>query len=262
MLSMKESMNMYALFLLEKRKFFMKIIILVLLFVISIVNSFAYEVNLNFDVLSQGSDMYACNAGIGKASGPNNLYGGGNFLMANVAVYENPGDDNLPVPRTVSASGSSLLELAPPSGPFNQKISDVKFLLNSEKYGALYFVEICFRSPSFVSEDDSSRYQLDNSVTVKNILGSYAVNAGLEVRAEWYCSNFNDGLPLLIFDSMADMNNGNSLTGFLDYINPGTAIDKCRIRYIFAELTSDSYSRQIQADDAEFTTSTSIYRVE
>ena len=238
----------------------MKRFLVIVLFMISALNVFAYEVNLNFDVLSQGSDMYPCNAGVGEPADV--LDSGSNMVSANVADYFNPGDNNIPVFMVKSSTGPSPVGFSnSTNGAYDQKISDVTFLFNSVSYGARFFVEICFRSPDFVSEDTHSSYQLAHGATFANLIGDYVLKAELRVEVSWLCNDYSD-LVTNILTGVENLHVSSALTGSstVTYDGVGTAIKKCRIHYEFIEQAATL--RDISGDNSTVSTSTSIYRVE
>ena len=146
----------------------------------------AIELTFEFGVLSSGADIYACNAGImhptdrdqvcfirgtGETCDPRGLSGehncvctgrnGGAYLMDYVraeyaeyrgGVREDRGRNSVITQPAVR--GNQFSELFSSKESWQKDLRKLDFKLGSEKYGAKYFVDICYRAPVIPYHED------------------------------------------------------------------------------------------------------------
>ncbi len=189
----------------------------------------AIELKFVFDVNSSGPDVYACNVGL-KHTDPGNqvcyLEGtqtacdpaacadeacltnckctsnnGGEYLMdffnAKHAAWASNGNN---MQTTNRQSGqTAMATLFNDQQAWAHRVGELSFNLGSERYGAEYFVDICYRGPQieYWEKDQKVNFSMvtQTSVTDLNVTPgmSYKALADLATRSEWVCDTQGAG---------------------------------------------------------------------
>lgn len=201
--------------------------ILIALFAIAFVTqSQAIELTFKFQAHSSGPDMYACNAGMthpnpgdqvcyidntttpcdpsacagGKACDQNclctGIRGGSyrmDFMKANYGAWDGP---STPKSLNVQSNPDKFNQLFTDKEAWEKRIDNLNFMLGSERYGAEYFVDICYRGPqinydvnaphSFFAQTTAQDFSLNSGI-------SYLGLSGIVSRIEYTCDMQKEG---------------------------------------------------------------------
>ncbi len=223
----------------------------------------AIENTFTFTVESSGPDMYACNAGIKHVNPAGQV---GYTVGDGVTATTNPGDylqdvmqysfgkydewtdtyTAIHTDKRVRANGSSAFTSVAGAGinttfgayrvngnPQLETLvlKKLNFELSSERYGAEYFVDICYYGPRF--DRGGNYFAADAEVTMTNTFSkNYLVKAGLVAKAELVC----DG-SVKASTAFAPMTSGN-LKSFWNGVNIGEAKKVCVTRFSFKESST------------------------
>ena len=256
----------------------------------------ASAVSLKFDfrVNSSGTSMYACNAGLKHSSyssrvcydrrdlsscsqatcsdgdldcncvctGDNDGNGDGeyrlDFMKVKLANWADNGKRPTGIQNfTVNAGTNSYAVAVADNRKFKKQILDLSYNLGSERYGAKYYVDICFRAPQIDYTNVSGlNWAIKRSVTVTDIAGAntndnfdlnnsavtysdvaYQTLASLEVESALYCKTksgdvvFNEGSGWKDFST-------SQVIKFTDK-NTKEDLKGCYFRYSFQETEVD-----------------------
>ncbi len=164
---------------------------------------------------------------------------------------------------------------------YNKEISKLVFKLGSERYGAEYFVDICFRATQINYPNNVGlTWDVKNAVTVTDIGSSqngsssfdvegnqgtvwykgqtYQNLSGLKVGAHVYCKDKNNRPVINKTFSYSTFSNG-QLKKFLDQ-DTTADLRGCKVRYFFKETNRDGLQsiRKWKKQQARICTYTSI----
>ena len=227
-------------------------------------STFAYQVSLDLDILSQANDMYACGAGIQENA--NDSYSDGDYMTLDVADYASPGAAYTYAATSLEGEPSALgADDYVTVGGFNHRIQNVNLFLNSEGYGTSYYVDICFRSPSYVQYGAAGWYLLSHEASIGAGINprAYSSAAGIQTTVTWECNTFDDAnyfsadLPSSVAVNIAS----STATDELNFHATLGAerLKSCKVRYLFEE-TSVGTARNLHQRTEKFRTLTKIYR--
>lgn len=227
-------------------------------------SAFAIENTFTFTVESSGPDMYACNAGL-KHKNPAGQVGytvgdgttltndGGDYLVDvmqySFGEYDEWTDTYSPIHtnKRVSANGSNSWVAVAYDGQQRTNygfyrvgndpqgntlvLENLKFELSSERYGAEYFVDICYYGPRFHNGAVGTYYGASAQVTMTNTFSKdYLLQANLLVKGRLKC----DG-ALVAETAYAPATSGN-LSVLWNDLNIGSVAKKvCVTRFFFKE---------------------------
>lgn len=277
----------------------------------------AAGVNFHFLVNSSGTQIYPCDAGLYDANAEN----GESWLSANYAAYDGNSviapsawnslylRANLPanlaassthpfktialssgitaIPYTVGPAkfGNVLRDETSTSSSINP--NELTFNLGSQKYGAKYFIDFCFRDSqvAWIPTMTAREYEIVDGVTSTNISSTgsstYWENAILKVQGKIVC----DSAPATITESVSASLDGlsGSSTSVSSSLRPALALavnavqqpvlsttvpfvlnvntdtnNHCVIRYIFSENATNFRHNDLKT--AEFAIALSVTR--
>ena len=208
------------------------------------------------------------------------------YMKASVADWTDNGDIPLEsdiatynVEANESAYNFNTVSGVSTKSVFKQQITDLEFNLGSEKYGAEYYVDICFRATqiTYGYTGSSISWTANGGVTISDIVGdgtdnftfdgtntaSYSTEAyqtlsGLEVKAELVCIA-KDGCQVI-----TDASPYASIPGqYADLVSGSADADlkACKFRYSFKEnvvLSSIDSIRKWKLQRAQICTDSSV----
>ncbi|MEY3902976.1 MAG: hypothetical protein RL189_2282 [Pseudomonadota bacterium] len=273
-------------------------------------NAHAAGVNFHFLVKSSGTQIYPCDAGLYDP----NADLGESWLSAKYAAYDGnkvtsttawnslylPANLTANIPpsalkpfKTVAlnAPGITAADTSVGATKFGNVIQDASsssstalnadeltFNLGSQKYGAKYFIDFCFRDsqvgwlpPTSSSTTPSYQYEITDTVTALKLNPSsdtpaYWANSDLRVRGKIVCDDNIDDIRETIVPDLDGISGSHSssllpATGDVElntvatpvFFTPGSSVGsktpylhtvlptekKCLIRYIFSETSTD-----------------------
>lgn len=215
-----------------------KLSLLVLVLMMSAVNAFAVSLEFSFDVNSSGPSIYPCDAGLKHATHPQRVCydrvtadscnpaacspqaecncvctGGatgsdGEYRMDFMNVSYTPWTENgsvagASVSKTFAAQADVFSRVFP--APLNNKlewdnqITALSFNLGSERYGAEFYLDVCYRGPQIeynhyyqIGTGDAPNFSIKGQATVTDLARNtndikYSQVSGLTVKAQWVC---------------------------------------------------------------------------
>lgn len=271
-------------------------------------NASAISLVFKFDVNSSGPSIYACNAGIKhKKSNPRICYNretlaqcnpnlceegeacncvctgnvltpateGGEWKYDFLAAISADWTDNEELigdttKHNVRANNSSNFSTIFDSDvdAFEKQLTHLEFNLSSERYGAEYFLDVCYRGPQIdffgaselgYPDFDYLAYGIETQVTVTDLTNGdgpkYQDVSDLAVSAEIICDIQGSGshqgggdnsitfesdytkslITNQLFSTNGDVVNGNKKT----LLGPENAPRFCKVRYFFKESNTD-----------------------
>lgn len=202
----------------------MKSLPIVLAFLSS--SAFAVSVQFNFDINSSAPSIYPCDAGLKHEAhttticynretqqsctpGPESQdlncvcsgIGSEEYLMdsmtASVADWSDNGDmstNTLTINRT---SGESTFErLFSGTGEWNKQITSLAFNFASNRYGAEFYLDVCYRGPQVRHSQQGGttpNHLLSLQSTITDLVASYSAASDLHVKAEATCDLQGEG---------------------------------------------------------------------
>ena len=240
-----------------------------LFFVLTALNAQAVSLDFSFDVNSSSASIYPCDAGIrheagagqvcydrrdGQSCNPANICNtnascdcvctgatGGNVpsldtAVATTAAWTENGvgvGNNATVTRSVSAkttNANQFTRLFTGLNEWSNQLTSLSFNLGSAKYGAEYFLDVCYRGPqieyfqAFGGAPSASipafKVKLSaTSTTLASSTSNYETTAGLKVRSEIHCDQQGQG-------SHPNAHNGSGVYGVVAHqltMNPDDA---------------------------------------
>lgn len=233
-------------------------------------NAHAITSEFTFDVLSSGPDIYVCNAGIKhlnpqgtlsdtQGNGTVSTDDPGDYLQ-DVMEYRLGEVDVWDISNVqygsfhrVRANGSNNYRTATgfdatySQDPNKHKIgfdsnteksialTNLKFELSSERFGAEYFVDVCYYGPRFHSGPVGTYFAASAEVTFTNLFNNnYRSLSQLLVKGELYC----DGS--LKKSTNWSSANVSAKTLWNNHNLGGYAPQKCVTRYTFKENTTNN----------------------
>ena len=282
---------------------------LFLMFLFITTNAMAASIEFKFDINSSGPSIYPCDAGLmhephdervcydrvtSDSCNPNNCIdevdcncvctGAGSnngqgeyrldFLNASYADWTENGDTASNVKsKNVAAKDNKFGRVFTGKEEWEKQLTKLSFNLGSERYGAEFYLDICYRGPQIEyhmagSINDTPNFFLKSQATVTDINTNNGLNysslADLQVKAVAICdqqgvgtyvyahdnsNNYDDPLAHQIENSMANFgqyykatnysgfNTGSNLFLIKEYINKlNTKTPRfCKIRYSFKE---------------------------
>jgi len=238
-------------------------------------NANAISLTFKLDIFSSGSDIYACNAGLkhgtyqqrvcyerenpeqscnpalceegqacncvctGAINGEDDGEYRLDYFKASYTDWADHGTVGANFTRKVKEAGkSNFNKLFTNNEAFNKELQSLTFNLGSERYGAVYFLDVCFRATqiSYDYPGSTINWALQRQVTITDLANNgfnYEELSGLQVRAEVACRQKN-GSTLTINDSGWSSFNGNDLINWAKK-NITKDLEKCKVRYYFKE---------------------------
>ncbi len=277
----------------------------------------AIELQFKFDVNSSGPDLYACNVGL-KHQNPGNQVcyiegtqtackpetcqdqacidnckctsaNGGAYLMDFFTVSSGAwgSTGTLPQVTTKKSGNQDFAALFTDTDAWANRIDNLSFNLGSERYGAEYFVDMCYRGPQieYYEKNEIVNFGMlsQTSVTDLNVSPglSYKTLANLATRSDWVCDTQGEGKykyarnlsnQYNTLDNEAvfgggDIKNsteytpvgGSTITFQNGFIQSGTSksLRFCKVRYYYNEKAIDAL-RKWQLHGAQVCTFTKI----
>ncbi len=249
-----------------------------LLFVVS-ANTHAISLAFKLDIFSSGSSIYACNAGLVHPShakrvcyerdNPTRSCNPGvcnddvqecNCVCTGDALNGSDAGEHTADFFTVSAKdwsdhglvgansstrkllavGEDFVQRFTDADAYNRQLSSLVFNLGSERYGAVYFLDVCYRAPQIsyptnFNNGYTTNYTHDKQVTISDLTPGYTYEdlAGLKVKTVTSCTKKN-GQEFTAHESGWRSFNANDVINY-----PETAITNqvatCKVRYYFKE---------------------------
>lgn len=239
-------------------------------------NAHAISLTFKLDIFSSGNDIYACNAGLmhkgyegrvcyerdnpERACNPgtctsgeqcncvctgdtlNNSGQGEYRLDYFTSSYRNWADHGEigggATTKTKEAGLNSFNQLFNNNEAFGKELSSLSFNLGSERYGAVYFLDVCFRATqiSYNYPGSTINWAHDKQVTITDLLNNgynYEELSGLEVKTVTTCKPKNASAY------QVEQTNWTAF-GSSDILNYQTKqikkdLEKCKVRYLFRE---------------------------
>lgn len=242
-------------------------------------NAHAIALTFKLDIFSSGSDIYACNAGLAhagyskrvcyerdqpqKSCNPNlceegqtcncvctgSITGDGqgeyrlDFLKATFSDWADHGELGANSGTAYKEAGkNSFNQVFPNNVAFNKELKSLTFNLGSERYGAVYFLDVCFKATQIRYNYPGStiNWALERQVTITDLSNNgynYEELSGLQVKAEVACWKKGGG-DFKITDSGWKNFNGNDLINWSKK-NISKDLKMCKVRYYFRESKRD-----------------------
>lgn len=249
-----------------------------LLFVALFVSTNVHAISLTFkmDIFSSGTDIYACNAGLMhqgyedrvcyERDNPENSCNPGlctdeqscncvctgdtlnnsgqgeyrlDYMNASYRDWADHGEVGGGAGTAYKEAGQNgFNQLWNNEVAFNKELTDLNFNLGSERYGAVYFLDVCFRA-SQISYDypgSTINYAHDKQVTITDLSTNgynYEELSGLAVKTIVQCKAKNNSWYV---DSESQWQAFNG-ADVLDYNRKNITkdLEKCKVRYLFRE---------------------------
>ncbi|EQC43911.1 hypothetical protein [Bacteriovorax sp. Seq25_V] len=308
----------------------MRKLIIAIAMTFAALNASAVNLAFKFEVTSSGNSMYACNAGLKHADPagrvcydrqtlnscnpvlckdgqacdcvctggftlPNNGRDDGeyrlDFFNASYANWTDNGEAPTNIQYVRKTAGKNSAQTAiNAADTFSTQLLSLDFNLGSERYGAEYFVDVCFRatqidypSSNTYANGDKLNWAIDRGVTITDLssdlgdsthvwdldetdviysLATYETSSALQVKATLYCKDkdgslvFNEETAYTTFDAAQK----------IKFASRSTKADLkgCIVRYTFKETNVDGISsvRKWKAQKARICTYTSVNEAE
>lgn len=243
-------------------------------------NAHAISLTFKLDIFSSGSDIYACNAGLmhqgyegrvcyerdnpERSCNPgtctsgeqcncvctgdtlNNSGQGEYRLDYFTSSYRNWADHgeigNGATTKTKEAGLNSFNQLFNNNQAFGKELSSLKFNLGSERYGAVYFLDVCFRATqiAYNYQGTTINWAHDKQVTITDLLNNgynYEQLSGLEVKTITSCKAKGNG------NWVTEQESNWTAFGSSDILNYAKKnitkdLEKCKVRYYFREANT------------------------
>jgi len=238
-------------------------------------NAHAIALTFKLDIFSSGADIYACNAGL-KHKGYNSrvcyerdqpetscnpnlceegqacncvctgsITGEGDgeyrldFLKASFSDWADHGEIGANSSTVVREAGiNSFNKVFDNNEAFGKELKSLTFNLGSERYGAVYFLDVCFRATQIRYDYNGStiNWAMERQVTITDLANNgynYEELAGLQVKAAVQC-NIKGGGDYSLADSGWQNFNGNDLINWSKK-NISKDLKNCKVRYYFRE---------------------------
>lgn len=249
--------------------------LLVGLFLLS-ASTHAISLTFKLDIFSSGSDIYACNAGLVhkpynsrvcyERSNPEqscnpslceegqacNCVCTGDILNNNgqgeyrldflTATYSNWADHGevgaRRTTRNVNAGTRTYNQVFNDRDAFTKELSSLTFNLGSERYGAEYFLDVCYKATQINYPNGLGlNYSHDKQITMTDLDPQSGYNyerlSALAYRTVVICKEKDSTRPL-ITETRWDRFNGRNVIDFRN-INFSMDLEKCKVRYMFKE---------------------------
>lgn len=239
-------------------------------------NANAISLTFKLDIFSSGTDIYACNAGLKhkgyegrvcyERDNPENSCNPGtctsgemcncvctgdtlnndgqgeyrlDYMTASYRDWADHGEIGANAGSTVREAGlNSFNQLWNNQTAFGKELSSLTFNLGSERYGAVYFLDVCFRATqiSYDYPGTTINYSHDKQVTITDLSQNgynYEELSGLVVKTVVQCKAKNQSW-YKVEETPWTAFNGNDL---IDYSkrNITKDLEKCKVRYLFKE---------------------------
>lgn len=199
----------------------MKSILVVVAIALFAISAQAIELNFQFKVFSSGPDIYACNVGLKHADPAGQVCyydntnlacqpgdclnndcakhncictsnNGGAYLMDFFHVGYGSWLSNITSQTSKKAGQSSYVQLFTDAQAWDNRIDNLTFNFGSERYGAQYYVDICFRGPQIEYYDlgVTSNWAITTQVNATDFnLNTlrYRQLADLSAKVEYVC---------------------------------------------------------------------------
>ncbi|MEC7278284.1 MAG: hypothetical protein VXV96_18320 [Bdellovibrionota bacterium] len=238
-------------------------------------NAHAISLTFKLDIFSSGSDIYACNAGLmhqgyegrvcyerdntEQSCNPLNCKDGeacncvctgdtlnnsgqGEYRLDYLnATYRNWADHG----ETSSVGGAANKEAGltnfnqvfDNNQAFGKELSSLTFNLGSERYGAVYFLDVCFRATqiSYDYAGSTINWAHDKQVTITDLSPGYNYEelSGLKVKAVVKCKAKGENWFTKEVTDWKYFNNSDVIN-YSKY-NITKDLEKCKVRYLFKE---------------------------
>lgn len=254
---------------------------LIVLFSVLVMTSSAHAISLAFkmDIFSSGSDIYACNAGLmhgahanrvcyerenpevscnpGTCAGQvcncvctgdslNNDDQGEYRLDFLTSDYSNWADHGSvatgAASKYVEAGKTSFNQLWSNDAAFDKQLNSLQINLSSERYGAVYFLDVCYRATQIAHNWNASsiNYAHDKQVTITDLSSNgydYEVLAGLAVKTVVTCKPKNQNW-YTVEETDWRLFNGSDVLNY-NTKNIAKDLEQCKVRYLFKESNVD-----------------------
>ena len=233
----------------------------------------AKEVTFKFDIFSSGPDIYPCNVGLKhEKHGGKVFHTVGDSTIATNDHGSTTSGDQLPdyfkvdygswdgwdydlITSNAKVLGSYTNRYAVLFGngditqfnsSFGKMIDKLSFNLGSERYGADFFVDVCYRRPDFdydgMSGINFTAYAWASLTDHVGDAYSYTALAGLKVNSEIYCSTGDDEQGSYYHQG----SNGAMSSSFQSTLNNlriSGVPNRCIVRFNFSETNYDNERR-------------------
>ncbi len=223
----------------------------ILMFLLVTTNAMAVSVEFKFDINSSGPSIYPCDAGLKHAAHQERVCydrvtaescnparctdevqcncvctadstsGAGeyrhDFLKASYAKWSENGETATNVSsKSVAAKQSSFARVFKNNLEWDQQLTKLSFNLGSERYGAEFYLDVCYRGPQIEyymagSLADTPNFLLRAQATVTDINTNNGMNysslADLQVRAVAVCDQQGKGSYVYAHDGSGNYDN-------------------------------------------------------
>lgn len=254
----------------------MKSLMTILVALIVSANVHAVSLTFKLDIFSSGTDLYACNAGLKHTAHANrvcyerdnpenscnpgtctsgeqcncvctgdtlNNDGQGEYRLdyfnATFRDWADHGEIGSNSGSVYKEAGlTSFNKLFSNSDAFGKELSGLTFNLGSERYGAVYFLDVCFRATqiSYDYPGSTINYSHDKQVTITDLSTNgynYEELSGLQVKAVVSCKAKNQSWYQVEETSWAAFNSSDIINYAKKNITKD--LEKCKVRYYFKE---------------------------
>ncbi len=249
--------------------------LVVLLFAMS-ANTHAISLTFKLDIFSSGTDIYACNAGLKHKGYENrvcyerdnperscnpgtctsgemcncvctgdtlNNDGQGEYRLdyftASYRDWADHGEFGANSATVNKEAGlTEFNKLFSNNESFNKELTSLTFNLGSERYGAVYFLDVCFRATqiSYDYPGSTINYSHDKQVTITDLSDNgynYEELSGLLVKTVVSCKA-KGGSTFVADETDWTAFNGSDLINYAKK-NITYDLEKCKVRYYFKE---------------------------
>ncbi len=264
-------------------------------------NANAISLTFKLDIFSSGVDIYACNAGLmhGAYEGrvcyerdnPENSCNPGlctagemcncvctgdqlnnsgqgeyrlDYLQSSYRNWADHGEIGGGAGSAVKEAGlNGFNQLWSNEVAFDKELSSLNFNLGSERYGAVYFLDVCYRSTQITYDYQGStiNFAHDKQVTITDLSSNgynYEELAGLLVKTVLSCKEKGKSWKTIEETNWTAFN-GNDLINY-SRRNITKDLEKCKVRYLFKESNDDGLAslRRWNLQEARVCTYTSF----
>lgn len=265
-------------------------------------NAHAISLTFKLDIFSSGADIYACNAGLihqgykkrvcyerdnpkrscnpGVCTNKNtqcNCVCTGDTLNGNgqgeyrldyfKSAYRNWADHGEigkgAKTETREAGEKKFNQLFKDEDAFGKELSSLTFNLGSERYGAVYFLDVCYRATqiSYDYKGSTIAYTADKQVTITDLSKNgynYEELSGLAVKAVTMCKAKGKNWYKVEETNWASFNSSDIIN--YSHKNIKKDLETCKVRYYFQESNRDGLAsiRRWNLQEARVCTYTSF----
>ncbi len=205
------------------------------------------------------------------------------YMQASYADWTDNGEAMGPV-QTVNKSAKNSSTYGSynsvfPGVDFNHQLKDLHFMLGSERYGAEYFLDVCYRAPQIEYPNNVGlNYRIDEVVTITDLVNGegdtnfdlgnsgtryytdkpYYELANLQVKSVTYCKDKDGEVVINKTTSWQSFTTAQNIA--LLTISTRKDLKGCVVRYIFREMNTTGIDsiRKWKKQEARVCTYTSV----